>query len=68
MGLTGPVPEVDDDEGIQVATTECPVNQDQLNDLTGRVENMGLRTTTVTPWQCVTFYRYAKQFVERCLH
>lgn len=64
----GPVPEIDDDEDIQVATTECPLNQDQLNDLTRRIEHMGFRRTTVTPCQCVTFYRYAKQFVEECMH
>lgn len=56
----------DEQEGVQVATAGCPLNEDQLNDLKGRVEHMGFTTTTVTPWESVRYYQFAKHFVENC--
>ena len=55
------------DDDIEVAATNDPLNQTQLNELIRMVEDNGYRVTSATPWESVRCYLLVKDVVKDCI-
>lgn len=54
-------------DGIEVADTNNPLNQTQLNNLSRMVEDSGYRVMSATPWESVRCYLLVKDFLKDCM-
>lgn len=55
------------DDDIEVAATNDPLNQTQLNELIRMVEDNGYRVASATPWESIRCYLLVKDFVKDCI-
>lgn len=57
----------DHEDNIDVAITNCPLNQTESNDVKRLVDESGYSVTSTTPWENVRCYLMVRDFVKNCI-